>query len=109
MGLYQLCYTVGGAFEGVLFLEAGSHGAALWQADREGIAPGDECDVIELHPDDARAIPEEFIGRLLNEDDATELERTLIAGMRKKPAAPSVRRTATSRAYASKESAPPVR
>jgi hypothetical protein len=81
MGLYQLCFSVGGAFEGIIFLEASSLGAALWRAERAGIAPGGgECDVLELHPDDARIIPERFIGRLLNRDEIAILERTLIAG-----------------------------
>lgn len=53
MGLYQLCYSVGGAFAGIIFLEASSLGAALWRAERAGIAPGADCDVLELHPDDA--------------------------------------------------------
>jgi hypothetical protein len=92
MGLYQLCYSVGGAFEGVVFVEAGSLGAALWEAARDGIAPSTECDAIELHRDDARMIPEKFIGRLLREDEVTDLERILIAGLPKKPAAHSARR-----------------
>jgi hypothetical protein len=95
MGLYQLCYSVGGAFEGVVFLEAGSPGAALWQAERDGVAPSSECDALELHPDDARTIPDRFIGRLLGKDEVTDLERILIAGLRKKPAAVSARRRRT--------------
>ena len=92
MGLYQLCYRVGGAFEGVVFVEASSLGAALWQADRQGLDPGGECDGIELHPDDAEAIPRKFIGRLLGEDEVADLGRILLAGICKRPPAPSVRR-----------------
>jgi hypothetical protein len=68
MRLYQLCFRVGGAFEGALFIEASSVGAALWEAARAGLDPGGECDGIELHPDDARAIPRKFFGRLLDAD-----------------------------------------
>jgi hypothetical protein len=92
MGLYQLYYRVGGAFEGVIFLEASSLGAALWRAEQAGIAAGAECDVLELHPDDARIIPEKYIGRLLDRDEVADLERILIAGSPKKPAATSERR-----------------
>ena len=92
MGLYQLCYSVGGAFEGIVFLEASSLGAALWRAERAGIAPGAECDVLELHSDDARIIPEKYIGRLLDRDEVADLEHILIAGSPKKPATTSVRR-----------------
>ncbi len=92
MRVYQLCFRVGGAFEGVLFIEASSLGAALWEAERSGIDPGGECDAIELHADDAQAIPRKFIGRLLDEDELTELERVLLAKMRKRPPAPSIRR-----------------
>ncbi len=72
MGLYQLSYRVGGAFEGVAFVEASSLGAALWQADRQGLDPGGECDGIELHPDDARVVPRKFIGRLLRKDELAD-------------------------------------
>jgi hypothetical protein len=75
-----------------VFVDASSLGAALWQANRQGLDPGGECDGIELHPDDARAIPRKFIGRLLGEDEAADLERIVLAGIRKKPPAPSVRR-----------------
>jgi hypothetical protein len=92
MGLYQLCYRVGGAFEGVAFVEASSLGAALWQADRQGLDPGGERDGIELHPDDARLIPRKFIGRLLGEDEVADLDRVLCADIRKRPPAQSVRR-----------------
>jgi hypothetical protein len=94
MSLYQLCYSVGDAFEGVVFLEARSHGAALSAAEREGIAPGGDCHVIELHPDDARVIPSGFISRLLGADAIAELERILMSRLQKKPAAPSTRRRA---------------
>jgi hypothetical protein len=92
MGLYQLYYSVGGAFEGIIFLEASSLGAALWRAERAGIASGAECDVLELHSDDARVIPEKYIGRLLDRDEVADLEHILIAGSPKKPATTSVRR-----------------
>jgi hypothetical protein len=92
MSLYQLCYSVGDAFEGVVFLEARSHGAALWAAKQEGIAPNADCHVIELHPDDARVIPSGFIGRLLGVDELAELERILMSRLHRKPAAPSARR-----------------
>jgi hypothetical protein len=90
MGLYQLCYRVGSAFEGVVFLEATSLGAALWQAERDGIAPSSECDALELHPDDARIIPQRFVEQLLREEEVSELERILIAGHRSNPCVDSV-------------------
>ena len=80
LALYQLCYSVGGAFAGIIFLEASSLGGALWRAERAGIAPSAECDVLELHPDDARIIPEKYIGRLLDRDEVADLEHILIAG-----------------------------
>ena len=98
MRLYQLCYRVGGAFEGALFIEASSLGAALWEAERAGLHLGDDCDGIELHPDDARLIPREFIGRVLGQDELVEFERVLLANMHKRPPAPSIRRRRPARA-----------
>ncbi len=46
----------------LVFIEASSLGAALWQADRDGLDHGGECDGIELHPDDARLIRENSSG-----------------------------------------------
>jgi|SRR5215468_3841322 len=90
--LYWLCYRVGGSFEGLLLIPAHSLGAARLRADLEGLNPGGECEARELHPDDARAIPKRYIGRLLGEDEVEDLERILVAAISKKPAAPSVRR-----------------
>jgi hypothetical protein len=94
MGLYQLYYRAGDAFAGVIFIEANSLGDALWRADRTGLDPGGECHCIELHADDADGIPRSFIGRLLNQDEVSELDRIMVACIPKKGSVPSVRRLA---------------
>jgi hypothetical protein len=94
MGLYQLYYRAGDAFAGVIFVEANSLGNAPWRADRTGLDPGGECHCIELHSDDADGIPRSFIGRLLDQDEVSELERIMVACIPKKAPAPSVRRFA---------------
>jgi hypothetical protein len=90
--LYSLCYRLGGSFEGLALIEADSLPDALLRAELEEIDPGGDCEGQELAPDEARVIPRKFIGRLLDEDQATELERILLANVRKKPTAPSTRR-----------------
>jgi hypothetical protein len=95
--LHWLCFRVGGCFEGLLLIEAHSLQAARMHADLSGLDPGGECEGRELHPDDARAIPRRFIGRLLDEDEVADLERILVAAMHKKPRAASVRRASGQR------------
>ena len=90
--LYWLCYRLGGSFEALLLIEAHSLPEARLHADVSGLDPGGECESRALHPDDARAIPRRFIGRLLGEDEVGDLERILVAAMRKKPRAASARR-----------------
>ncbi len=90
--LYSLCYRIGGSYEGVVLLEADSLPAAVLRAELVLLYPGGECEGHALSPDDARVIPGKFIGRLLDEIEFADLERILVANVRKKPAAPSVRR-----------------
>ena len=97
--LYWLCYRVGGCFEGLLLIKAHSLTAARLRADVEGLDPGGECEAREMHPDDARAVPKRFIGRVLDEEEVADLERILVAAMKKKPAAPSVRRMTLRRSF----------
>ena len=94
MGLYRLVYSFGGAFDGVLLVEANSVGAALWQAHGEELDPGSDCHCVEVDPEDARNIPLEFIGHLLDQDEAAELDRMMVERMPKRPPVPSVRRPA---------------
>jgi len=90
--LYSLCYRIGNSFQGVVLVEADSPPAALLPAELEQLYPGGECDGHALSPGDARVIPGKFIGRLLDESEFADLERILVANVRKKLAVPSVRR-----------------
>ncbi|HLN08483.1 MAG TPA: hypothetical protein VK281_05940 [Xanthobacteraceae bacterium] len=89
--LYSLCYRLGGSFEGLVLLDAESMSAAVMRAEVENLDPGGECEAHEISPHDARAIPARFIGRLLGEDEAADLERILVANTPKKQPASSVR------------------
>src|SRR5580704_4048911 len=88
--MYRLSYRVGGAFKGVVVVEGSSIGPAIERADQE--LTGWACEAEPINPDEASAIPREFIGRLLDEGEAAELERILVERMQKRPPAPSVHR-----------------
>ena len=85
--MYRLSYRVGGAFKGVVVVEGSSIGPAIERADQE--LAGWACEAEPINPDEASAIPREFIGRLLDEGEAAELERILVERMPKRPPAPS--------------------
>jgi hypothetical protein len=89
--LFWLCYRVGESFEGLVLIEANSLTDARVRAENDRLDPGGECEGHRIQPDDVRAIPARFIGRLLGEDELADLERILAANTPKKQPAVSVR------------------
>src|SRR4029079_13319076 len=76
--LFWLCYSVGGSFEGLLLIDGLSVMDACRRAELRGLNPGGECEARELPALEARYIPRRFIGRLLQEDEAADLDRILV-------------------------------
>jgi hypothetical protein len=54
--------------------------------------PGPEISAEHLSAEEARAIPSDFVGHLLDEVEAAELDRIMAVVMPKKPPVPSVHR-----------------
>jgi hypothetical protein len=82
--LSRVCYRVGGSFEGVIVTD--DIRWALERADRD-LSSGWTIEADPITPEDASIIPDRIIGRLLNEDEAAELER-IVACPRSGQAAP---------------------
>jgi hypothetical protein len=83
--MYRVTFTVCERIEAVLFIEE----AELNQAF-DPSAPGQEISAEPLTPEEVRAIPSDFVGHLLYEEEAAELDLLLIAAMPKKPPASSI-------------------
>ena len=90
--IHRVRYQVGGRFEGVILVDDDGLGAAMgWpilKLDRDWTLQVDT-----IADEEAAAIPAKFIGRMLDEDEAAELDRLLMARMPKKKPAPFVRRS----------------
>jgi hypothetical protein len=88
--IHRVRYQVGCRFAGVILVDDDGLGAAMgWpilKLDRGWTLK------VDTIADQAAAIPARFIGHILGEDEAAELDRLLTGRNPKKTPAPSVRR-----------------
>jgi hypothetical protein len=89
--MYRVSYRLGERFEGVLIVERSEIGKAIERADLD-LCSGWSIQAEPVSREDAALIPKRFIGRLLDEHEAAELDRVMVASIPKKPPAPSARR-----------------
>ena len=90
--MYRVSYRVGGRLEAVLIVEDQELNQVLEQASNN---LNSECEVRAepIGREEAGVIPTELVGHLLDEDEAADLNRIMVAQIpRKPPAPPSVRR-----------------
>jgi hypothetical protein len=89
--MYRVTYRVGERSEGILIVEDHELSQALKPAGHDPDSEWEIC-AEPIGRAEASAIPKNFIGHLLDEDEAAELNRIMVAHIPKKPPAPSVRR-----------------
>jgi hypothetical protein len=90
--IHRVRYEVDGRFEGVILVDDDGLGSAMgWPILK--LDGGWTLQVDTIADEEATAIPATFIGRMLDEDEAAELDRLLIARIPKKKPAPLVRRS----------------
>jgi hypothetical protein len=90
--MYRVTFRIGARVEGILIVEDNELNQTLKRADSD---PDCDCEVEHIGSEEADSIPPEFIGEMLDENEAAELDRIMVACIPKKGPAPSVRRRAT--------------
>jgi hypothetical protein len=83
--MYRVTYRAGELVYAVVIVEDEELNQAVDPGD-----PGPEISAEHLSAEEARSIPSDFVGHLLDEVEAAELDRIMAVVMPKKPPAPSV-------------------